>query len=315
VSDRPALPLLLTRSAERVVEVRGADRLAFLDATTTQALGDAPPGTGTAALVLDAHGAPLAMLEVLVLPERVLLVVPDEAGVATVMDVLAGRTFLSDARFAVLDLDVAVLHGDGAEVAAAASGFAVADGAVVEHPDGVLVADARHGARRLVAAADALAAAADALRAAGAGEGGPGELDAWRVAVGEPTWGREVSAPHLPEELGLLPTHVHLSKGCYPGQEAVARMWMLGRPRRRLARVRLEGDAGPGSTIGSARDEVRVTAVLPGADVGLAFVPGGAARGDRFADAGTAVEVLDLPGDDPSPPGHDPAMRRRRDRR
>jgi folate-binding protein YgfZ len=315
VSDRPALPLLLTESGERVVEVRGADRLAFLDATTTQALRDATAGTATAALVLDAHGAPLVLLEVLVLADRVLLVVPDEAGVATVMQVLAGRTFLSDARFAVLDLRVAVLHGDAAPAAATASGFAVADGAVVEHPDGVVVADARHGARRLVAAADGLTAAADALRAAGSGAGGAADLDAWRVGVGEPTWGREVAAPHLPEELGLLPTHVHLAKGCYPGQEAVARMWMLGRPRRRLARVRLEGAAGPGWTTGSGRDEVRVTSAAPEAGVGLAFVPGETSRGARFEADGAAVEVLDLPGDDPAPPGHDPAVRRRRDRR
>ncbi len=315
---RPVDPLALrvSPSGERVVAVTGSDRLAFLDDTTTQALRDAPAGTATAALVLDANGLPLLQLEVLVLADRALLVVPDAAAVTTVMSILAGRTFLADARFTPLD-DVAVVmvHGDGASDAVARAVGPVPDGRVAEVGD-VIVADARHAARCLVGPPPAIAAAVAALTAAGAVEGTAVDLDAWRVAVGAPAWGREVVAPHLPEELGLLPTHVHLAKGCYPGQEAVARMWMLGRPRRRLARVRVEGDVAPGWTVGSGRDEVRVTAVLADAGVGLAFVPGDAVTGMRFAaaDAAGAVEVLALPGDDPVPPGHDPRMRRRRDR-
>jgi folate-binding protein YgfZ len=163
------------------------------------------------------------------------------------------------------------------------------------------------------------------LTAEGAAEVGPSvsasTVDGWRVAAGRPAWGREVNPPHLPEELGLLPSHVHLAKGCYPGQEAVARMWMLGRPRRRLARVRLTGpdaaDLAPGRTIGEGRDTVELTSVssATGALTALALVPGTAGPGDRLGDAATVVvEVLGLIGDDPQPPGHDPAMRRRRDR-
>ena len=317
---------LVAPTGERVVAVTGADRLTFLDDTTTQALREAAPGTATAALVLDANGLPLLHLEVLVRPDDVLLVVPDAASVEAVMALLAGRTFLADARFAPTDDEVVLVFdgGDAAEPgyesaatsAAAAvtvvAGLGVADGAVAGHGD-LSVADARHGARRLVGPPSAVAAARDALRAAGAVDGGPVDLDARRVAVGEATWGREVAPPHLPEELGLLPTHVHLAKGCYPGQEAVARMWMLGRPRRRLARVRVEGDLAAGWTTGSARDEVRLTAVAPSGGAGLAFVPGTAAVGTRFDGAGGAVEVVALPGDG-TPPGHDPAMRRRRDR-
>ncbi len=306
------LPLLLTRTAERAVAVTGADRLGFLDDTTTQALRDAVRGTATAALVLDANGLPLLHLEVLVRADDVLLVVPDADAVAEVMRLLAGRTFLADARFAPLDLVVAVLHGDGAAAAVDAAGLPVASGRVAEHGP-VTVADARHGAVRILAAPDDLDGPTAALRREGAGEGTPDDLDAWRVSVGVPVWGREVAPPHLPEELGLLPTHVHLAKGCYPGQEAVARMWMLGRPRRRLARVRVEDGLAVGWTAGSGREEVRLTAVAP-SGAGLAFVPGEAAPGARFVGPGGAVEVLDLPGDDPSPPGHDPRMRRRRDR-
>jgi folate-binding protein YgfZ len=139
------------------------------------------------------------------------------------------------------------------------------------------------------------------------------------VAAGRPAWGREVAPPHLPEELGLLPTHVHLAKGCYPGQEAVARMWMLGRPRRRLARVRVADIAGaqlpvaPGWSTGEGRETVEVTCV---ADDGtaLAFVPGAAEPGSTVTTTDAAITVLEVVGDDPVPPGHDPAMKRRRDR-
>ena len=74
------------------------------NATTTQALKDAAPGTATAALVLDANGNPVAMFDVLVLPDRVWLVTPDADVTAAVMKVVAGRTFLADARFVVLPL-------------------------------------------------------------------------------------------------------------------------------------------------------------------------------------------------------------------
>jgi len=303
---------VVSPTGERVVAVEGPDRLAFLDDTTTQALRDAASGTATAALVLDANGLPLLHLEVLVRAEDVLLVVPDADAAETVMTLLAERTFLAQARFTAHDAAVVLVHGEGAAAAVAAAGLGVADGAVAEH-DGVTVADARGGARRLLGATDAVAAAATALTAAGAVEGGAAALDAWRVTAGVPAWGREIAAPHLPEEMGLLPTHVHLAKGCYPGQEAVARMWMLGRPRRRLARVRVDGALGPGWTTGSGREEVRLTAIAPGEDVGLAFVPGHAGPGVRFDGEGGGVEVLALPGDG-VPPGHDPAVRRRRDR-
>jgi hypothetical protein len=94
-------------------------------------------------------------------------------------------------------------------------------------------------------------------------------------------------------------------------------MWMLGRPRRRLARVRLTGpdaaDLAPGWRTGEGRDVVELTSVS--GEAALAFVPGSAAAGDRLGDGATAtIEVLAIIGDDPQPPGHDPAMRRRRDR-
>jgi hypothetical protein len=112
-----------------------------------------------------------------------------------------------------------------------------------------------------------------------------------------------------------------LAKGCYPGQEAVARMWMLGRPRRRLAMLRLTGEGQVpdvpltvGLQVGVAPDVVELTAVDAVNGRALGFVPGRTEVGTRFGSDGVELEVIALPGDDPVHPGHDPAMRRRRDR-
>jgi len=313
------------RTAEQVIEVTGTDRLTHLDATTTQALKGATPGTATAALVLDANGNPLAMFDVLVLPDRVWLVTPDADVTAVVMDVVAGRTFLADARFVLLPLEVARVVGTSPEADPTTTARRAFEGAtgvpaagrVRSAPSGstMLAADAQ-GALVLAGPPHELADLERRLVAAGATVGAADELDAWRVVAGRPAWRSEVTPPHLPEELGLLPTHVHLAKGCYPGQEAVARMWMLGRPRRRLAIVSVvEGSAEPGATIGEGRELVQVTALDQRTGSGLAFVPGASRAGDRYGDqGGLLLEVQRVIGDDPVPPGHDPAMRRRRDR-
>ncbi|MBM6980555.1 MAG: folate-binding protein, partial [Actinomyces succiniciruminis] len=65
-----------------------------------------------------------------------------------------------------------------------------------------------------------------------------------RVEAGRPRWGREVDARTIPHELDWLRTAVHLNKGCYPGQETVARTLNLGRPPRRLTILQLDGFTG-----------------------------------------------------------------------
>jgi folate-binding protein YgfZ len=309
---------VLIPTDERVIEVTGEDRVSFLEATTTQRFSAADAGEASGAddavrmrsshgaLVLDANGAPIAVFETVLLADRFLLLAPEEAVVATIMDVLAGRTFLAQVRFTLRDDRVLLVLGEDAPATALGLIGAAASETIVAAQDAAggirLIAD--HGEQ-------------DPLLAIAASSGIPigTEQDAedWRIARGVPRWGREIAAPHLPEELGLLPTHVHLAKGCYPGQEAVARMWMLGRPRRRLASLRFEGDVAPGWSVGEGREQVVVTSVALRDRLALGFVPGTAGVGSTFEDGrGASVEVVRLPGDDPTPPGHDPAMTRRR---
>jgi folate-binding protein YgfZ len=66
-------------------------------------------------------------------------------------------------------------------------------------------------------------------------------LDAMRVAAGLPRIGFETDHKSIPNELGLLNSAVHLNKGCYRGQETVAKINNLGNPPRRLVMLHLDG--------------------------------------------------------------------------
>jgi folate-binding protein YgfZ len=67
--------------------------------------------------------------------------------------------------------------------------------------------------------------------------------EARRIAAGVPRVGVDTDSRTIPNEVGLLGVGVHLEKGCYRGQETVARVHTLGRPPRRLVRLHLDGTA------------------------------------------------------------------------
>ena len=77
--------------------------------------------------------------------------------------------------------------------------------------------------------------------------------EALRIEAGRPRRAREADARAIPHELDWLRTAVHLTKGCYPGQETIARTLNLGRPPRRLTVLQLDGLVGdlpqPGASV------------------------------------------------------------------
>lgn len=305
----PVLPALVGAADRLVVEVTGDDRQSYLDDVLSQRLRDVDVPTATSALELGPHGEPNGVLDLAVLADRVVALVATDAG-AELVERLAGRTFLADATFTTReDLDVLRVRGDADDLLAGL-GVPADHGEVAERDDGLWLRW-QHGAD-VVGTADQLAAARDALTGAGATPADAARLDAAEVASGVPRAPEEITKGRLPEELGLLPTHVHLAKGCYPGQEAVARMWMLGRPRRRLVVAALPDDLGPGAVEDADGPlEVTRTALVDGRTVGLVLTHRDVEVGDRpHAD----VEVLAVVGADRPVPGHDPAVQRRRDR-
>jgi folate-binding protein YgfZ len=100
-------------------------------------------------------------------------------------------------------------------------------------------------------------------------EVGEEELERWRIEAGIPRWGREIDEQILPAEAGLDETHISFSKGCYPGQEPIARQRYRGKVNRKLRVLEVEGDATPGTELVLDGKKVgRITSAVPGVALG-----------------------------------------------
>jgi tRNA-modifying protein YgfZ len=102
-------------------------------------------------------------------------------------------------------------------------------------------------------------------------EVGHEELERWRIESGVPRWGREIDDRVLPAEAGLDETHISFTKGCYPGQEPIARQRYRGKVNRRLRVLELEGDDIPAQDaeiVHEGRAVGRVTSAVRGLALG-----------------------------------------------
>jgi folate-binding protein YgfZ len=140
----------------------------------------------------------------------------------------------------------------------------------------------------------ALPAAIAALRSAGASELSGPELDARRVEAGRPWYGPDVTEANLLHETGLLREYHSASKGCYVGQEVVARLEARGGNVNKIMRgLRLTAPAAAGDAVSAEGKEVgRVTTAALSPRLGpiaLGYVHRG------HADPGQAVEVAGAP--------------------
>ena len=101
-------------------------------------------------------------------------------------------------------------------------------------------------------------------------------LELRRIEAGAPRWGQEIDDGILPAEAGLDRTHVSFTKGCYPGQEPVARLHHRGHPNRGLRVVELpDAPAGEAELVHEGKPVGRVTSTArrpDGSVVALAYV-------------------------------------------
>lgn len=235
---------VVDRSHRGVAAVPGTDRLSWLHSLTSQHVSGLPPWHGTEALVLSPHGH----------VEHHLLMADD--GGTTWLDVEPGTiddlvTYLQKMVFmmrvepADVAADWAVLSVVGPHTAGALSQLGVAlppePYRVASLPGGGLV-------RRMPwpggAAADLLvprAALESTVDRLGAPLAGVWAFEALRVADRRPRLGFETDHRTIVQEPEWIPTAVHLEKGCYRGQETVARVHNLGRPPRRMVLLHLDG--------------------------------------------------------------------------
>jgi aminomethyltransferase len=99
-------------------------------------------------------------------------------------------------------------------------------------------------------------------------EVGAEEAERARIEAAIPRWGAELDETILPAEAGLDATHISFGKGCYPGQEPIARLHYRGHVNRKL-RVLEVADAVPGDEIEHEGKAVgRVTSAVPGLALG-----------------------------------------------
>ena len=99
------------------------------------------------------------------------------------------------------------------------------------------------------------------------------QLERWRIESGIPRWGRELDDRILPAEAGLDETHISFSKGCYPGQEPIARQRYRGKVNRKLRVLEIDGDAAPGDELLLEGKNVgRITSSVPGVALGYVRV-------------------------------------------
>src|SRR6185312_11762540 len=127
-----------------------------------------------------------------------------------------------------------------------------------------------------------------ALVEAGAVEVSPEAAEIVRVEAGVPRFGAEMDARTMPAEAAIVDDAVSFTKGCYIGQETVARLHYKGKPNRHLRGLKLSGAAVPGAALRLGEKEV---GTLGGAVVSPALGPIGLAIVRREAEPGTELTV------------------------
>jgi folate-binding protein YgfZ len=96
----------------------------------------------------------------------------------------------------------------------------------------------------------------------------PQELEPLRIEAGTPVWGKELDETILPAEAGLDETHVSFTKGCYPGQEPIARLHYRGHPNRRLRVLDVERASPSDEIVLDGKVVGRITSAVPGKALG-----------------------------------------------
>jgi len=236
---------LVDRSTRGVIAVPGPDRLSWLHSITSQHLSALADGTGTEGLVLSPHGHVEHHFVVAELAGTTWL--DTEPGNApALLAYLDSMRFLLrvEPRDATAERAVLTVAGPDAAAVLGAAGLPVppARWAVVPLDGGGFARRTREHEVDLLVPRPSLTEVADRLAAAGATPVGSWAYEAMRVEDRRPRLGFETDHRTIPHEVGWIGTAVHLDKGCYRGQETVARVHNLGRPPRRLVLLHLSGE-------------------------------------------------------------------------
>lgn len=274
--------LVADRSERGMLRFSGRQDLWFLHQILTQAFEDMAPGDARDAAMITAHGRMVGYLECLRTEDAVLAHFEPSLR-ATLPDDIRRYVFATQVEIEDLNssMGLVLVAGDGWEQAADQA----APGAP-KHPTRSLGT----GAGYLWLPAGEVAAVIAALEASGAQRAPEEELEAIRVRNGAPRWGYEMDTKTIPQEVGLDAWAVHYDKGCYVGQEAMAKIHFRGKPNKRLVRVEGELTVGEEVLVEGARVGT-VTSVSNG--MGLAVVKHTIEKGTLVEVNGNRAKVID----------------------
>ena len=236
-----AQPVIIDRSQRRVVAVAGPDAPEFLNNLLSQKLVDAPSGFAASALDLDAQGRILHHADVFYDGTTFYLDLP-AAQYETFTAFLRKMVFWSDVTITDTDLAILTLIGpEGATEALASVEEATFSRRVSPWTD--------HARFDIAVERDRIEEIVDTLVERGAVLGGLMAFTAERVRAGEPELSTDCDEKTIPHEAPRLINRgnhisaVHLEKGCYRGQETVARVENIGRSPRLMVMLQLDGSA------------------------------------------------------------------------
>lgn len=249
---------IVDQSHLAIVTVTGQDRLSWLHSLTTQHLSALAPGEPTELLVLSPHGHIEHQARVVDDGAATWLISESSDGPALAAW-LDSMRFMMRVEVADRSSELAAIGwvGDGtAELAGLSPEIVWSDpwpGVLAGGTSYTTLPDAEHPGHELAwrlgvvpreaasALADRAVASGGRLDIGGVRLAGSWAAEALRIAAWRPRFGAEVDHKSLPSELDWLRTAVHLDKGCYRGQESVARINNLGKPPRRLVKLDLDG--------------------------------------------------------------------------
>lgn len=320
----------IDRSDRVRLEVTGPDRARFLHNLATNEVKHLSPGRGCEAFVTSLQGKTLGFVTLLVEPERI-WVRSDAKALESLLPHFQKYGALDEVAWKDLSPETFELHIAGAQaeplLRELVSGPLPVAGlahvqAQVEGRSFLLVNEAPTGLPgwTLIGARDDAAAITERLRSLAPQFGlvalEPALFDALRIEAGTPVFGRDVTPENLPQELGRDARAINFVKGCYLGQETVARIDALGHVNRLLKGLVFNAAPGPPPEPGAALEAdgkavgtLTSVAFSPrwGRTVGLGFVrvahtPSGSrveaiSRGTRHA-----ATVADLPFPPPPAP-------------
>ncbi|HVV91150.1 MAG TPA: folate-binding protein [Solirubrobacterales bacterium] len=272
------------------IDVLGPDGAEYLQGQLTNDVESLAVGEGQYAALLDRKGHLQADLRVLRVGDEAILLDTEPAAKDAALRHLTMYSIGRDVEVADASAErafVSLIGPRAAEIAATPPLPEFADEAATIAGVDVLAVGTRDGIDLLLPAGERERVIA-ALTAAGAVEVSPEAVEILRVEAGVPRFGTEMDTATMPAEAAIVEDAVSFTKGCYIGQETVARLHYKGKPNRHLRGLRLSGAAAPGAALRLGEKEV---GTLGGSVVSPALGPIGLAIVRREAEPGTELAV------------------------